>query len=552
MISAYNNAHLSDKIIVCGCGVSINQFDAPDRFITIGVNDIGRAFQPDYLVVLDGAEHLGPDRYRYVESSAAKAIFTQRTSLLRNRANVVRFRFEDPGDKDTPPPNDTREVLPHTTTSVMTPYIAMCLALYMGASTVGLIGVDLTDHHFFNTTGAHDWMPHLNSIDQRFAALGDVLLARGGRVFNLSPVSRLRAFPKLSVAAFEALPPRLATAPMHRVVHYATTPRVGVPAMMARSINLLTDTRARAVWPMGEYSSGLSFASDVNWTETPAMAKRELEAADAVIVHGGRVAPEHIEILEQKPVITVAHGEPDGMDLRWVGRGMPGLVLGQHQPAFEAFKGWRIVPSPVPLHEKAYQPEQKNHELTIAYTPPAALDEYPRDHPSYWHGKGYRRTMAILDGLAARYPIRLAVVRGGGISHAAAMAMKRRAHIVIDECVTGSFHRSSLEGLAAGCVVVNAVAAEGAIMGHLRLCAGDPSADPFIHATLDTLETVLSALIELGPDLLTGLGASGRDWMVRHWDFASQWRRFWLPAFDEAIAVAGHAECAPRGLAFTA
>ena len=49
--------------------------------------------------------------------------------------------------------------------------------------------------------------------------------------------------------------------------------------------------------------------------------------------------------------------------------------------------------------------------------------------------------------------IRVETIREQQVTHAEAMAMKRRAHILVDECVTGSYHRNSLEGLAAGCVV---------------------------------------------------------------------------------------------------
>ena len=73
-------------------------------------------------------------------------------------------------------------------------------------------------------------------------------------------------------------------------------------------------------------------------------------------------------------------------------------------------------------------------------------------------------------------------------SHAESLAMKRRAHIVIDECVTGSYHRNSLEGLAAGCVVVNGVGLLPGVEEVLRRCAPEAHALPFVFSTLDSLE----------------------------------------------------------------
>src|ERR1044072_8291316 len=111
----------------------------------------------------------------------------------------------------------------------------------------------------------------------------------------------------------------------------------------------------------------------------------------------------------------------------------------------------------MPLWEQAFQPGAKGDVVTIAYTPSGKHESYPAGHRLYWHGKGYATTMAVLDRLAGRYPIRVEAVRARHLGHAEAPAAKRRAHIVIDECVTGSYHRNSLEGLGAGCVVVNGV-----------------------------------------------------------------------------------------------
>ena len=528
----FRDVHRGAKLVVCGCGVSLASFSRPDRFLTIGVNDVGRAFQPDYLVVLDGEQHLGTDRFAYVASSGARTIFTPRAALLVDRSNVVRFRFDHPATAPTPA-TLARDPLPLSAEQMMSPISALCLALYMGATTIGLIGVDLTDHHFFARTGPHSWAPHARSVEAKLAELGEAFRARGARVFNLSGPSELRGFPKMSMTDFAAL--RTAHGPPpRRIVCYAATPRVGVPALLARCINRHTRAYARAVWPTGTYDTGLSFTGDIDWQVTPEEAHRALQSADAVVLHGGRFAPAHETILDAKPVVTLAHAEPAGMDLRWVRRGLPALVLGQHQATMPAYHGWLAVPSPLPLHEAAYRPERKNQAVTIVYAPPAPHGVYPPEHPLYWHGKGHAETIRILDRLARRHPVQLATVRGRGISHEASLAMKRRAHIVIDECVTGSFHRSSLEGLATGCVVVNAVVPHGPIMAQLRRHAEDQAAVPFIYATLETLESVLEILVALGPDLLTTLGAQNRAWTCKHWSFARQWRRFWLPAITAA------------------
>ena len=145
--------------------------------------------------------------------------------------------------------------------------------------------------------------------------------------------------------------------------------------------------------------------------------------------------------------------------------------------------------------------------------------------------------------------MRLLLVRDHQIPHDEALAMKRQAHIVIDECVTGGYHRNSLEGLAAGCVVVNGVGLLPGVTDAISQCVGEEVANPFTYASLQTLEDVLSGLIERGPEELSVLGASNRRWMERNWDFATQWERFWAPVVEEALSVrSAHRRSLPPSL----
>lgn len=540
-LAAYRDIHHGRRIVVCGCGESLNLLTEPSRFLTIGVNDVGRLFHPDYLVVVDPPGQFKADRFRYVQTSQAGALFTQRTDLGVAHPNIVRFRLGEKDGTDFSNP----DVLPY---SVTTPYVALGLAIHLGAADIGVIGVDFSDRHFFGDIGRHDWAPHVATIDTQFDRLARAALARGVRIFNLSPTSRLTALPPMSIDTFAALDERGASpAPPGkalRIVSYSTTPLVGVPSVLARCINAGTRHLARAVWATGTYDTGMSFEGDVSWAANPARSVAEIEAADIVIVHNGKVDDRHRSIIATKPVITMAHNYMSNVDDRLVRAGFPALVVGQYQATLPEFAGWSVVPNPVPTWEPRYCPAAKNTEVTIAYTPPGRHQVYPRDHPLYWHGKGHDATLRVLDRLAARYPIRLEVLRGGGVSHAQAMDMKRRAHIVIDECVTGSYHRNSLEGLAVGCVVVNHVGHLPGVVDALRGMAADATAPPFVGSSLHALEATLERLIAQGPERLSTHGLAGREWLLRHWNFADQWTRFWQPAIDAALRTA--AQRTPR------
>ena len=156
-LSFFQNIHKDETIIVCGCGESLNDLQGPERFITIGVNDVGRQFDPTYLVVVNPRHQFKNDRFHYVETSRAQAIFTQ-LALGINHPHIVRFKLGERGGTNISDPNS----LPYTQNS---PYVALCLAAHMGAKSIGLIGVDFTDHHFFGKTGRHPLNGQFAKID---------------------------------------------------------------------------------------------------------------------------------------------------------------------------------------------------------------------------------------------------------------------------------------------------------------------------------------------------------------------------------------------------
>jgi spore maturation protein CgeB len=193
-LQGFTGYHAGETILVCGCGSSLSSLVAPERFVTIGVNDVGRQFQPDYLVVLNPRQQFSGDRFRFVERSRAKAVFTQ-LDLGISHPHIVRFRLGKFAGVDF----SDRACLNHTRNS---PYLAMCLAVHMGAKRIGLIGVDFTADHFFAATGQHPLARQFSQIDAEYKRLYDACRRKDIDVFNLSASSRLTALPKRSLEEF--------------------------------------------------------------------------------------------------------------------------------------------------------------------------------------------------------------------------------------------------------------------------------------------------------------------------------------------------------------
>jgi hypothetical protein len=519
-LASFRGIHTGETVLVCGCGESLVDLTARPPCVTIGVNDVGRHFQPDYLVVVNPPSQFSAGRYEHVTASRARFLFTQ-LSLEFDPNRTVRFPLGTYEGADLSNP----EVLHYTQNS---PYVAVCLAAHMGARRIGLLGVDFTDRHFFAETGRHPLAKQLATIDNQYRRLAEALQARGVELINLSSVSRLTSLAKSSLNEW------LDSAASLSIVSYATTPVAGVPLFLARCINAQTAHRARCVWATNDYGNGVTFERDIQWKETPTEAEAALESADVVIVHNGKVDPAHAKILAAKPVITMAHNYRWNVDAAFVDQGMPGVVVAQYQATLAEFSGWTPVPNPIPIWEEIFRPAAKPEPTGIAYTPSGTHERYAPGHPLYWHSKGYSTTTAALERLASRHKLRLQLSGRRMLSHTESLRSKQTAHITIDECVTGSYHRNSLEGLAVGCVVVNGLSILPELGALFReITASDTS--PFVTCSLETLESTLGAVIDSGPAALEALGCENRLWMERHWNFADQWMRFWAPVVERAL-----------------
>jgi predicted SAM-dependent methyltransferase/glycosyltransferase involved in cell wall biosynthesis len=190
-VRSFRNCHAGTFIVVCGCGVSARELESTPPALTIGVNDLGRIFHPTYLVVVNPRSQFSAERFQYIERSRAHSLFTH-LALGKVSPPVVRFRLGR--FAGTEPSGDA---LHYTQNS---PYVAVCLAAYMGATRIGLIGVDFTEDHCFGPTGVHPLARKLPEIDGQYGRLAAALAERGVELVNLSRTSRLKSLPRAALS----------------------------------------------------------------------------------------------------------------------------------------------------------------------------------------------------------------------------------------------------------------------------------------------------------------------------------------------------------------
>lgn len=191
--------HDGEKIIVCGCGTSLEKIKhCHQDFITIGVNDVSAMFDPTYLLVTDHPGRFYGSRKDLVQNSKAKHLFTCVKGW--RHPSLVHFELGSKELRNL----DSKSKIDHFLNS---PYVAVGLAYKMGAKNIGLIGVDFTNGHFYNTKdGSHplikaNYLRRLNSAYQMMVA---ELSKRGSFLYNLSETSLIE-IPRLSLQKFKEL-----------------------------------------------------------------------------------------------------------------------------------------------------------------------------------------------------------------------------------------------------------------------------------------------------------------------------------------------------------
>lgn len=189
-----------ETFIVAGCGNSVNMFEDFSKYYIIGVNDIERILTPDFLVVVNDIKTFMRGRWDYIRDSQSPVIFTHldNPGPITRAGNIAKIKIGKRGE----PNLDNFNAVDHTMNS---PYMAAIIAYQMGAKKIGMIGVDFTQNHFFSETGTHKLAKHLKNIDLEYSVLRRELEKKGVKVANLSPISLLESWPKMSLEQFDSL-----------------------------------------------------------------------------------------------------------------------------------------------------------------------------------------------------------------------------------------------------------------------------------------------------------------------------------------------------------
>lgn len=219
-MNKWRNYHKGETVIVFGNGPSINEeFPAHWRnYPWFGVNEIGRAFAVDYLVLQDR-----PADFKKVDEdmmAIRNSLIDSEVFILANRQMWLDVKPQMVGIEDVNwmmyltrswlghPFHDPERYLSmidrwdddHAMIPLF-PYpqsaqMAVLLAMYMGAKRVGIMGIDYTPGHFYDSEQMYadgsvrlsnkGWGKVRTMVEENF----------GGTMVNLSKDSRLESIEK--------------------------------------------------------------------------------------------------------------------------------------------------------------------------------------------------------------------------------------------------------------------------------------------------------------------------------------------------------------------
>lgn len=184
-------------ILVCGTGPSLDFLVrlGPGDFHTVGVNDIGRHFHPNHLVVIDQPGNFGPERRKWVLGTQASTVWIPGgwEHLHHPDVRMIPWKGLENDHPEIRPEQLTDHMILACKTSVFT---ATQIAFRLRPRRIGLIGVDLDTH----------WQLHssVTVLNRRFGELSRAMEWFGVGLFNCSPISALTSLRRMDLESFRA------------------------------------------------------------------------------------------------------------------------------------------------------------------------------------------------------------------------------------------------------------------------------------------------------------------------------------------------------------
>ena len=286
------------------------------------------------------------------------------------------------------------------------------------------------------------------------------------------------------------------------VAHYKETPIAWAPDEIVKCINkyskkynaVLVSPNESAMAPEDQ-----STTSDL----VPVVTKAELANYDLVHFHNKFIPTAKPKLMQYHSIPAFTHTNFPG----------PKAVIAQFHALLLEYKNCMLVRNIVDINDDLFvknSPSRNPGEIRIGFSPSTVLPKGDRSVAS----KGYYETVDILNKLRNMHPrVSVDVIRDVHLRDC--MARKSYCNILIDECVTSSYHRCALEALALGSVSICSLSQE--ISKLFQKVSGSPTV-PFENVFIEKLLDRLVELVRSGADTINVKGKKNKEWMRQYWN----------------------------------
>lgn len=330
------------------------------------------------------------------------------------------------------------------------------------------------------------------------------------------------------------------------VVHLTQTPLAGAPIRIARATMLHPDIEARVCTVDPGAFGSRTFDEDLVWERDREEVVDLVRRCDVLHLHNyfdldsTQFSPIDLRALWHagKPMVRQFHAGP-ALVGKFMGKPataalecpIPKLVCGQWQERW--YPTARVVPLIVFPPDHAIQRERAADRLRISYAPSL----FRSARAERWDTKGYPETIAMLQqvsrqALHDRRRVIVDVIEQ--VPHRECLQRKALAHVAIDELVTGSYHTSTLESLAAGSATL-CYLDDRTRASFMRL-SGQPDL-PVLSVALEHAGAVLADLVR-NPEVAEEIGLRSAAWMRAHWS-PQRMAGYFLDAYQAVVAQPG-------------
>ena len=285
---------------------------------------------------------------------------------------------------------------------------------------------------------------------------------------------------------------------------FSRTPLAAAPWELYKALKKYTLLDVSLINGTARYNDGRSFPFHLLLTSPNGNAMRVLQESDLWHVHN-YLTPQLIVVKRNQKVIAQFHSLPRLGNWQAL-MSFADVSYTIRQPNQE--KEYKLKGLPNIVDPDEYRPVRRKTPVKIAFAPSTRL---AIGHPG---SKGYNEVKLVLDNIARKRDVKIVWIERK--SYIENLEMKQQSHILIDDVITGNWHRTSLEGMCFGCAVLNKV-----------------SKSPFVYATVNTLEERLLWLVD-NPEILNEFQERSRLWVLQHWHAMDQVKEY-VKAYKEVL-----------------